>query len=324
MVQLMVASLRRLALLALVRCAGCAVWSDPRFRVGTVRGPSVAAAAGNDLLGAMLREVFAGRRRPFLAARLSLGAELSIALEYVQNRTLTVTPALRRNAGVYPETAAEAERFARAYAEAAANATVMARFGGAYEAAETAVLAALAPTATVVENRALEPFYFPRSPWSAALEGRRVLVVHPFAATIRRQYERHRRGELLWPGRTLPAFSALTVVRAPVSLGDAAAPHGSWSESLEAAAAAIDAAGPFDVALLGCGSYGLPLADRVRSRGSPAVLVGGGLQLLFGIKGRRWTDRPDFVERINGNWVWPRNDETPPGARAVEGGAYWK
>ena len=37
----------------------------------------------------------------------------------------------------------------------------------------------------------LEPYWSSR-PWSRALEGKKVLVVHPFAESIMRQYERNR------------------------------------------------------------------------------------------------------------------------------------
>ena len=156
--------------LVLAAAAAAAPWSEPRWRVGTVRGPSVAAAAGNDLLGAWLREALAGSRRPFLAARLSLGAELAVAAAWVRgSRNASAPPALRTNAGVYPATAAEAARFAAAYVGAFNGSALVARFGGAAAAAEDAVVAALAPRAVLVHNRALEPFYFARAPWSAAL-----------------------------------------------------------------------------------------------------------------------------------------------------------
>lgn len=312
---------------AFAACAIAADWSAARHRVGTVGGPPLDAAAGNDLIRARLADRFAGRRGPFLVSRLALGAELGVALEYARGARANFSSdleTLRGNAGVYPATRREAAAFAAAYA-AAINATqtqggLAAVFG---TDAEREVLAALAPRATRVGNRALEPFYFAR-PWSAALRGRRVLVVHPFAATIRAQYAAHAAGRSLWAdGDVLPALD-LVVVRAPVSLADAPPPHGSWSESLAATKAAIDAAGPVDVALLGCGSYGLPLAHHVLERGAVAIYVGGGLQVLFGIKGSRWMARPFFAAAANEHWVWPAADETPPGAAGVEGAAYWR
>ena len=306
---------------------GAAPWSEERYRVGTVRGPVVDALAGNDVIRARLEEWRSKRRAPFLVSRLSLGSELAVMAEYVRGRRANFSwplATLRNNAGVYPATDDEAARFAEAYASAvnASDGGVVARHGGDYDAVEVEVLASLAPRSTCVSNRALEPFYFPR-PWTAALRGARVLVVHPFAATIERQYRRHRAGERLWAvDDVLPAMD-LVVVPAAVSLGAAPAPHGSWSETLAAMKAAIDAARPFDVALLGCGAYGLPLAHHVLRRGAPAVYVGGALQILFGIKGARWLDRPFFASRANAFWVWPAPEETPPGAAGVEGSAYW-
>ena len=87
--------------------------------------------------------------------------------------------------------------------------------------------------------------------------------------------------------------------------------------------AAIDRVFPVDAALLGCGAYGLPLAAHVVSSGASAVYVGGGLQLLFGIMGRRWADRAEIAAVARESWVWPSAAETPPRAEVVEGGAYW-
>lgn len=45
----------------------------------------------------------------------------------------------------------------------------------------------------------LEPYYYPESPWSKELEGKRVLVVHPFAETIMSQYRKRERGSFPAP-----------------------------------------------------------------------------------------------------------------------------
>ena len=43
----------------------------------------------------------------------------------------------------------------------------------------------------------------------------------------------------------------------------------------------------FDVALLGCGAYGLPFAASIKRMGKKAVHLGVATQILFGIKGKR-------------------------------------
>ena len=77
----------------------------------------------------------------------------------------------------------------------------------------------------------------------------------------------------------------------------------------------------FDICLLGCGAYGFPLAAHVKRLGKKAVHIGGALQLLFGIKGRRW-DR-EFSSIYNDAWVRPEENEKPRNANSVEGGCYW-
>jgi hypothetical protein len=77
------------------------------------------------------------------------------------------------------------------------------------------------------------------------------------------------------------------------------------------------------VALLGCGAYGLPLAAAIADSGRVAVHVGGALQLLFGIRGRRWEASPRFEPLMNPSWVRPSLAETPSGADQVDGSCYW-
>ena len=55
----------------------------------------------------------------------------------------------------------------------------------------------------------------------------------------------------------------------------------------------------FDIALLGCGCYGHPLCDFIRNElNKSAIYVGGGLQLLFGVMGKRWLERQDWQKII--------------------------
>lgn len=305
-------------------------WSDASWQVGTLRGPAMDAWSGNAVLAGRLREWLQGDRGPFLVSRLSLGSELSVAFEFAclgMVRGFSDVATLRSHAGVYPATDDAALTFAKTYVAAvnASDGGVVAVFGGAGAsgAREAEVLRAVAPRATFVGNRALEPFYFPETPWSAVLRGRRVLVVHPFADTIAAQYAKHVSGARVWPGDVLPPMD-LVLLKSVVSLGTGRPPHATWAESLALMKTQIDAALPFDVALLGCGAYGLPLAHHVLDRGATAIYVGGALQLLFGIQGTRWATRSFFQSRTNEHWVWPHANETPPGASAVEGAAYWR
>ena len=83
----------------------------------------------------------------------------------------------------------------------------------------------------------------------------------------------------------------------------------------------------FDIAILGCGAYGLPLAAKIKQAGKQAIHLGGVTQILFGIKGKRWEEMEDYryiKNLMNDAWVYPNVQDTPKNAKIVEGGCYWK
>lgn len=170
--------------------------------------------------------------------------------------------------------------------------------------------------ATTVSLLDLDPFRH-APPWSIALAGKRVLVIHPFEQTIRSQYEKR---ELLFrDADVLPGFELLTL-KAVQSNGMNQVNFGSWFEALQSMSNQIGEI-EFDIAIIGAGAYGLPLAAFVKRLGKQAIHLGGTTQLLFGIKGRRWDDfLQDFY---NEHWTRPTTSETPPRSDLIEGHAYW-
>ena len=100
-------------------------------------------------------------------------------------------------------------------------------------------------------------------------------------------------------------------------------PHLSWKESLSVMKSDIEAL-DFDIALLGCGTYGLPLVDFIRNKlNKSAIYIGGSLQILFGIKGKRWDSHDEISDFYNENWIRPSIEETPKNYKVLEGGCYW-
>jgi hypothetical protein len=78
-----------------------------------------------------------------------------------------------------------------------------------------------------------------------------------------------------------------------------------------------------DIALIGCGAYGFPLATRLKKAGKQAVHIGGSLQILFGIKGKRWDDHEIIGKLYNDAWVRPGDNEKVNGSSVVENSCYW-
>ena len=56
----------------------------------------------------------------------------------------------------------------------------------------------------------------------------------------------------------------------------------------------------FDIALLGCGGYGHPLCNYIYTKLNKSAIchVGGGLQLLFGVIGKRWEGDQSEIQAI--------------------------
>ena len=167
----------------------------------------------------------------------------------------------------------------------------------------------------------LEPWYTPDNPWSKALKGRKVLCIHPFAESIERQYKY--REELFKGSDILPEFE-LICLKAVQTIGNEKDDRFStWFEALDymyKEAMKTD----FDIALIACGAYGLPLAAMIKEGGRQAIHMGGAMQLLFGIKGKRWDDFGPLNGFYNEYWKYPDEAEKPEGIeKIVEGGCYW-
>jgi hypothetical protein len=176
------------------------------------------------------------------------------------------------------------------------------------------------PFAKRIELRVLEP-YLSENPWSEVLEGRKVLVVHPFNATIEHQYNEKR--ELLFEDkRVLPKFKSLETIKAVQTIAGNKEEFKDWFEALDSMKVAIDSK-DYDVAILGCGAYGFPLAAHVKRSGKKAIHLGGATQILFGIKGRRWDSHPVISSLYNKHWVRPAPEDVPIGADKVEKACYW-
>lgn len=186
---------------------------------------------------------------------------------------------------------------------------------------ESRLLATYAPNSRRLELQSLEPYFFD-SPWSAQLAGKRVLVVHPFEPSIRSQYARR---TAVWSAApdVLPAFD-LEVIRSPY--GFSRTDFTDWFGMLRWLEEQVEASyrrRRFDVGLFGCGAAGLPLAAFAKKLGAIGIHTGGPTQLLFGIRGGRWDQRPEFQRFFNDAWVRPQSDETPVEARKVDKGGYW-
>lgn len=158
-------------------------------------------------------------------------------------------------------------------------------------------------------------------PWTTALKDRKVLVVHPFERSIQHQYQQK---EKIFSGvHQLPDFKLITHKAVQSIAGNQPDGFNDWFEALgkmQSDISTID----FDIAILGCGAYGMPLAVYIKNvLKRKAIHLGGNVQFLFGIKGSRWENDPVFKPYINEYWLKPMSEETPKGHQTIDSNCYW-
>lgn len=164
------------------------------------------------------------------------------------------------------------------------------------------------------------PFMYP-NPWTKALENKNVLVVSPFADSIKAQYAR--REKIFKNPDVLPKFNLITLKAYNVLRGINHYQNiSSWFDALKDMEKQISKL-KFDVALLGCGAYAFSLASFIKTQGKVSITCCGSLQTLFGIYGERY--KQQFMENhlLNEYWIRPSESEKPEGYKLVENGAYW-
>ena len=162
----------------------------------------------------------------------------------------------------------------------------------------------------------LEPYQY-LNPYSEEFSGKRILVIHPFEETIKKQYQIK---SLLFDNKKVIPDFHLETIKAVQSVAGNNVPYRSWFDALQYMKDEIDKK-VFDIALIGWGAYGFHLGAHIKRNGGKAIHLGGALQLYFGIKGNRWIGK---IPYINDNWIFPLDEDTPKNTISVENAAYWK
>lgn len=258
--------------------------------------------------------------------------EMTMALLYDVQKIVDMTNAktLEKNAGVFPYDKNVVKSWLNDYKSATQSADVMA--AGWYAPLGTAELNYLNrenPTADVIPLRSLEPWYsVPQHKWTRAFEGHRVCVVSSFAKTMKDQLEKR---EGIWgedvesylPGTTIWSF-VRSYYCPSTGKGKCEWPFGikTYHDAIEYLVEEVLKT-KAKIVLIGCGALGMILGDRLKAHGKVCIVLGGAIQLLFGIKGLRWEKHPEISELFTDSWVYSSSDEIPGEALNIEGGCYW-
>jgi hypothetical protein len=283
------------------------------------------------------------KNKPFSIVRLGLGYETLMVFDLIVSNQISPSYYNLINCvgmnGVYSRTndVNKLYLFAKYYSDAISNSDILA---ASYFDAQTL----LDPNRKKVDfvqdyflnkfniqktfSRTLEPFYQIQEniiPWTHYLKGKKVLIVHPFVESFKQQLEN---GFKIFKPPSVQVFaedqefifykSYITLLNNKV--------HEDWFQTYNIMCDDISKL-DFEIALLGCGAYGLPLCNYIKSElNKSAIYIGGGLQLLFGVMGKRWESIDMWKKLILENdikFIHPNENEQITNKNFIEGGSYW-
>ena len=162
----------------------------------------------------------------------------------------------------------------------------------------------------------LEPYTHEDNGWHYFLSDKKVLFISPFSDTVKNQVPNYGK---IWEGARI---GEVLTVTSPYSEALTGKPPVSWLDKYRGITDEIEKL-DFDFATVGCGGLSLLVCDFIKNMGKPCVHLGGGNQLLFGIRGKRWDDHEVLSHFCNDYWVRPLEHEVPVNHTLVEGGCYW-
>jgi hypothetical protein len=164
----------------------------------------------------------------------------------------------------------------------------------------------------------LDPF-FHSNPWTLALQDKKVLIIHPMIDEILDQFEKR---EKLFKRPLLPDFDLLTITAPYFDNPE----FPTWISIYKYYLKEIARIDDFDIAIVGCGPWGMPISGEIKKRGKQVIHLGGSLQLLFGIIGQRWLDsgyeNSGYPKLPNEHWIAPYSK--PSWANNYDSSSYWK
>ena len=272
---------------------------------------------------------------PFIISRMGIGAETYITYEYSMTRKINTNylQMLSNNTGIYNVNSNTILLYIQFYSEAIKNSKALATFPT-YIINEQNYFTNTYHL-TQIHSRSVEPFYSCLEnikPWTHSLYGKKVLIINPFIESMKKQLANHFQ-IFKDPNKKIFLDNQEFIFYKSYQTSAGNHIHKNWLETFTLMCNDIkklDNELHFDIALLGCGGYGLPLCNFIKTKlNKSAIYIGGGLQLLFGVMGQRWENRDDWKQIINDNqepnnrFIRPSGDEIINNKNAIENGCYW-
>lgn len=261
--------------------------------------------------------------KPFLAGRVG-SVELKTYLHVngvIYDRH--IKQRLERWAGIYPQNFRTLESFAQLIEDSVRQVDVLAVFGWNNE---SRIVDLLHRNANVVPPKTLEPYFYPGEGWWHELGGKRLLIVNSIASELRTRITEETLMHL-WPSEKGKVRSIMPreiqVIDTPYgwdrSVHCRFATYKELLDDLKAQVQQVD----FDIALVACGGYGLPLGAWMKLNGKQVIHLGGVIQVWGGFKGVRFETMIPWKHVVNEHWI-PYPETKIPQDRTHAEGHYWQ
>lgn len=226
------------------------------------------------------------------------------------NKSLTL---LNKNAGAYSVDAEDFHKFNSIYLNALDELDVYAKwFAG------DQLIAKWKPGLSVIPLEYLNILQQPTF-YDGVFDNKKILVVSSFENSILQQYNTKK--DLLFHHLGVNKLT-LFHIQSPYNINKTGK-HQNWYQDLSILQEKVEECvleNKIDYVIVGAGAFGLPLAFHAYKLGVNALHLGGATQLLFGVKGNRWTAQIPKHSRF---WMKPLPSDVPKFSNEIENGCYW-
>ena len=274
------------------------------------------------------------KNEPFIVSRMGIGGETFKTYEFDLNSKITNSflhpeTSTLYNAGIYykKNDFHKLELFLKHYRSALFNSNILA---SCFNSSISKIQDYFSSKYYLpqIHSRSLEPFYQIQKeikPWTHYLMEKKILIIHPFVESFQKQFDNDFQ---IFNDENKRIFlkNQEFIFYKPYQTIAGNHIHDNWFQTFSIMCTDIKNI-DFDIALLGCGGYGLPLCDFIKMKlNKSAIYIGGGLQLLFGVMGKRWENIEmwkKIISENNSKFIKPSKEECCLNLNTIEDGCYW-
>ena len=239
-------------------------------------------------------------KKTFLISRLG-DIESLLTIEYVMTNNINKNLSLY-NAGIYTKNNDEdkIKLWCKKYHECVVKSNYLASFENLYVESQNFYRDNF--NIKQIHSRSIEPYYVlldNEIPWTHYLVNKKILIINPFVESFKEQIKNgfeifKDNRKVFLPNQEFVFYKSFQTIAGNNI-------HNDWYETFEIMCNDIKKL-DFDIALLGCGGYGLPLCNLIKNDlNKSCIYIGGGLQLLFGVMGDRWKNNEMWKKIIEEN-----------------------